>query len=155
MADGAALRLGEVLKTQGHSPASISILVHDPRTVSMPTRCSPGGTLSIGDLGRPHLRTSLGWSANRLASILYDSLHHQARAVAGRGVDRRAVAGKLPADATHVLGDELRTIPMITKPLAPRTLRRRHKRRPPSRPSAECRSPTNPAMNRLASAWLP
>jgi rhodanese-related sulfurtransferase len=34
-----------------------------------------GDTLFIGDVGRPDLRASLGWSAERLASMLYDSLH--------------------------------------------------------------------------------
>jgi rhodanese-related sulfurtransferase len=34
-----------------------------------------GDTLFIGDVGRPDLRAALGWSAERLASLLYDSLH--------------------------------------------------------------------------------
>jgi hypothetical protein len=31
--------------------------------------------LFIGDVGRPDLRASLGWTANDLGSLLYDSLH--------------------------------------------------------------------------------
>ncbi|MGN6169986.1 MAG: rhodanese-like domain-containing protein [Solirubrobacteraceae bacterium] len=34
-----------------------------------------GDTLFIGDVGRPDLRASQGWSAEDLASLLYDSLH--------------------------------------------------------------------------------
>jgi len=33
-----------------------------------------GDTLFIGDVGRPDLRASLGWSAQELGSLLYDSL---------------------------------------------------------------------------------
>jgi hypothetical protein len=34
-----------------------------------------GDTLFIGDVGRPDLRASLGWSTEQLAGMLYDSLH--------------------------------------------------------------------------------
>jgi hydroxyacylglutathione hydrolase len=34
-----------------------------------------GDTLFIGDVGRPDLRVALGWSANQLGSMLYDSVH--------------------------------------------------------------------------------
>jgi len=33
-----------------------------------------GDTLFIGDVGRPDLRASLGWSAAELGRLLYDSL---------------------------------------------------------------------------------
>src|SRR5262249_35756617 len=60
----------------GHSPESISILVYDPeRSEDSPYAVLTGDTLFIGDVGRPDLRASLGWSADRLASMLYDSLH--------------------------------------------------------------------------------
>src|SRR5205085_5000568 len=36
-----------------------------------------GDTLFIGDVGRPDLRASLGWSAEDLASLLYDSLNEK------------------------------------------------------------------------------
>src|SRR4030095_4284566 len=32
-------------------------------------------TLFVGDVGRPDLRVALGWSANDLGGLLYDSLH--------------------------------------------------------------------------------
>ena len=36
-----------------------------------------GDTLFIGDVGRPDLRASLGWSAKRLGGMLYDSLREK------------------------------------------------------------------------------
>ena len=92
MGDGAELRMGRVrlrvLETPGHSPESISILVFDEardegrdegrdsgRGEQSPSAVLTGDTLFIGDVGRPDLRASLGWSADELASMLYDSLH--------------------------------------------------------------------------------
>ncbi|MGH2849258.1 MAG: MBL fold metallo-hydrolase [Solirubrobacteraceae bacterium] len=80
MGDGASLEVGavrlEVLETPGHSPESISILVHDAsRVEDGPHAVLTGDTLFIGDVGRPDLRASLGWGAEELASMLYDSLH--------------------------------------------------------------------------------
>jgi glyoxylase-like metal-dependent hydrolase (beta-lactamase superfamily II)/rhodanese-related sulfurtransferase len=79
MADGDEVRLGSVrlsvLQTPGHSPESISILVFDPKhDQNRPYAVLTGDTLFIGDVGRPDLRASLGWSADQLASMLYDSL---------------------------------------------------------------------------------
>jgi glyoxylase-like metal-dependent hydrolase (beta-lactamase superfamily II)/rhodanese-related sulfurtransferase len=82
MSDGAELRMGrirlKVLETPGHSPESISILVYDgERSEDRPYAVLTGDTLFIGDVGRPDLRASLGWSADRLASMLYDSLREK------------------------------------------------------------------------------
>ena len=82
MGDGEDMQLGgvrlSVLHTPGHSPESISILVFDPdRSSERPYAVLTGDTLFIGDVGRPDLRASLGWSAKQLASMLYDSLHHK------------------------------------------------------------------------------
>jgi glyoxylase-like metal-dependent hydrolase (beta-lactamase superfamily II)/rhodanese-related sulfurtransferase len=79
MANGDEVRLGRVrlsvLETPGHSPESISILVFDPEQgEERPHAVLTGDTLFIGDVGRPDLRASLGWSADQLASMLYDSL---------------------------------------------------------------------------------
>jgi DMSO/TMAO reductase YedYZ molybdopterin-dependent catalytic subunit/glyoxylase-like metal-dependent hydrolase (beta-lactamase superfamily II) len=63
----------EVLETPGHSPESISILVYD-RDAERPYAVLSGDTLFIGDVGRPDLRASLGWSAEELGGMLYDSL---------------------------------------------------------------------------------
>jgi hydroxyacylglutathione hydrolase len=80
MADGDMVSLGAirltVLETPGHSPESISILVHDPgQRGEEPYAVLTGDTLFIGDVGRPDLRGALGWSAQELAGMLYDSLH--------------------------------------------------------------------------------
>jgi hydroxyacylglutathione hydrolase len=65
-----------VLETPGHSPESISILVSDPEHgIDVPYAVLTGDTLFIGDVGRPDLRGALGWSAEQLASMLYDSVH--------------------------------------------------------------------------------
>ena len=83
MEDGDAVELGpnvrlEVLETPGHSPESISIVVydreHDP---AQPYAVLTGDTLFIGDVGRPDLRAALGWSAEELGALLYDSLHEK------------------------------------------------------------------------------
>ncbi len=82
MADGDSVLLGrvrlEVRETPGHSPESISILVHDPGDdPAAPYAVLTGDTLFIGDVGRPDLRAALGWSAEELARLLYDSLHEK------------------------------------------------------------------------------
>jgi hydroxyacylglutathione hydrolase len=81
--DGDSIELGpevrlEVLETPGHSPESISLLVHDrTRSDTVPYAVLTGDTLFIGDVGRPDLRAALGWSAEELGRLLYDSLHEK------------------------------------------------------------------------------
>ena len=80
MADGDSLELGRVrltvLETPGHTIESISILVFDlDRDAVKPQAILTGDTLFIGDVGRPDLRASLGWSAEDLGRHLYRSLH--------------------------------------------------------------------------------
>jgi glyoxylase-like metal-dependent hydrolase (beta-lactamase superfamily II) len=71
---GPEVRL-EAVETPGHSPESISILVHDLTSDRPgPYAVLTGDTLFIGDVGRPDLRASLGWSAEALGAMLYDSL---------------------------------------------------------------------------------
>src|SRR5215469_2337514 len=78
--DGDKLEFGrvrlEIMETPGHTPESISILVFD-RNISetQPYAVLTGDTLFIGDVGRPDLRASLGWSATELGGMLFDSLH--------------------------------------------------------------------------------
>jgi hydroxyacylglutathione hydrolase len=75
--DFPGLRL-EVLETPGHTIESISILVYDLRKDAVrPHAVLTGDTLFIGDVGRPDLRASLGWTARDLGSYLYDSLHNK------------------------------------------------------------------------------
>src|ERR1700733_10963462 len=71
------LRL-QVLETPGHTIESISILVFDlKKDPAKPHAVLTGDTLFIGDVGRPDLRASLGWTANDLGAHLYHSLHNK------------------------------------------------------------------------------
>jgi hydroxyacylglutathione hydrolase len=71
------LRL-QVLETPGHTIESISILVFDlAKDATKPHAVLTGDTLFIGDVGRPDLRASLGWTAADLGARLYDSLHEK------------------------------------------------------------------------------
>jgi hydroxyacylglutathione hydrolase len=75
--DFPGLRL-HVLETPGHTIESISILVFDlTKSSTKPHAVLTGDTLFIGDVGRPDLRASLGWTAHDLGSHLYDSLHNK------------------------------------------------------------------------------
>jgi hydroxyacylglutathione hydrolase len=78
MQTGDTLDLGEVrlevLETPGHTAESISILVYDlARDRTRPHAVLTGDTLFVGDVGRPDLRASLGWSALELGRLLYRS----------------------------------------------------------------------------------
>jgi rhodanese-related sulfurtransferase/glyoxylase-like metal-dependent hydrolase (beta-lactamase superfamily II) len=80
MADGESLDLGRVrltvLETPGHTIESISILVFDlDVSTRHPQAILTGDTLFVGDVGRPDLRASLGWSAVDLGRLLYKSVH--------------------------------------------------------------------------------
>ena len=80
LSDGSVIEFGRVrlraLETPGHTPESISIIVFDlDRNESEPYAVLTGDTLFIGDVGRPDLRASLGWSATDLGALLFDSLH--------------------------------------------------------------------------------
>ncbi len=68
----------QVLETPGHTIESISILVYDrAKSDSVPCAVLTGDTLFIGDVGRPDLRASLGWTAADLGAHLYDSVHNK------------------------------------------------------------------------------
>ena len=78
--DGTVIPLGsvriETMETPGHTVESISLVVYDNgKTRPTPVAVLTGDTLFVGDVGRPDLRASLGWSATELGSMLYDSLH--------------------------------------------------------------------------------
>src|SRR5215831_797421 len=77
--DGDRVEFGDVrlqiLETPGHTPESISILVHDlSKSSEQPCAVMTGDTLFIGDVGRPDLLASIGVTADELAGMLYDSL---------------------------------------------------------------------------------
>jgi len=78
--DGDVVDLGRVrlkaLETPGHTVESISIVVYDlDRSADVPYAVLTGDTLFVGDVGRPDLRVALGWSAETLGGMLYDSVH--------------------------------------------------------------------------------
>jgi hydroxyacylglutathione hydrolase len=105
----------QVLHTPGHTIESISILVFDlAKDKTKPCAVLTGDTLFIGDVGRPDLRASLGWTASELGGHLYDSLHtkllplhdevlvypaHGAGSLCGK---------KLSSDTVSSLGDQRR-----------------------------------------------
>jgi glyoxylase-like metal-dependent hydrolase (beta-lactamase superfamily II)/rhodanese-related sulfurtransferase len=80
LAHGQRLSLGEIeleiRHTPGHTPESISIVVRE-HPGAAPWGVLTGDTLFIGDVGRPDLLTSTGWTADDLARQLYRSLHGQ------------------------------------------------------------------------------
>jgi hydroxyacylglutathione hydrolase len=108
------LRL-QVLETPGHTIESISILVFDlEKSTDKPHAVLTGDTLFIGDVGRPDLRASLGWTANELASHLYDSLHNKLLTLPDETLVYPAhgagsLCGKqLSSDTVSSLGDQRR-----------------------------------------------
>src|SRR5208282_6008121 len=108
------LRL-EVLETPGHTIESISILVFDlQKDPAKPYAVLTGDTLFIGDVGRPDLRASLGWTANDLGARLYDSLHAKLLTLPDETLVYPAhgagsLCGKqLSSDTVSTLGDQRR-----------------------------------------------
>lgn len=82
LAEGDSIRFGsvrlEALETPGHTPEGLSILAFDEATdKEKPYAVFTGDTLFLGDVGRPDLLASIGVSADELADMLYDSLHHK------------------------------------------------------------------------------
>lgn len=76
VADGDELSVGSVklwfLETPGHTPEGITILAEaEGETPKLFT----GDTLFIGDVGRPDLVGSKGFTAEEMGGMLYDSLH--------------------------------------------------------------------------------
>jgi glyoxylase-like metal-dependent hydrolase (beta-lactamase superfamily II)/rhodanese-related sulfurtransferase len=76
--EGDVLEIGEarlkILETPGHTPEGISVVVESD---GEPPRILTGDTLFIGDVGRPDLVGSKGFTAEQMAEMLYDSLHRK------------------------------------------------------------------------------
>lgn len=81
MADGEKVSLGEITlefrHTPGHTPESMSIVVWEKSTDIAPYAVLTGDTLFVGDVGRPDLLASIGFSRDELADMLYDSIKNK------------------------------------------------------------------------------
>ncbi|MCA1639931.1 MAG: MBL fold metallo-hydrolase, partial [Acidobacteria bacterium] len=79
--DGDEISVGavklKIIETPGHTPEAISIVVADTANASEPQKVLTGDTLFIGDVGRPDLVGSKGFTAEQMAGFLYDSLHEK------------------------------------------------------------------------------
>jgi hydroxyacylglutathione hydrolase len=114
--DGDVLSVGSVelraIETPGHTPESISWLVSEN---GRPSKLLSGDTLFIGDVGRPDLAGSRGYTSEEMAAMLYDSLHtkiltlsddvevwpaHGAGSACGRNISK---------DASSTIGIQRRT----------------------------------------------
>jgi hydroxyacylglutathione hydrolase len=81
VSDGDELRVGRVIlrfiETPGHTPEGVSVLVVDTEVSGEPQKVLTGDTLFIGDVGRPDLAGSKGFTSEQMAAMLYDSLHNK------------------------------------------------------------------------------
>ncbi len=81
VSDGDELFVGKInlkfLETPGHTPEGITIVATNTEDLSEPMKMFTGDTLFIGDVGRPDLIGSKGFTAQEMAGMLYDSLHEK------------------------------------------------------------------------------
>ncbi|HET9602415.1 MAG TPA: MBL fold metallo-hydrolase [Acidimicrobiales bacterium] len=117
--DGQRLVLGsvvlEVRETPGHTPESISIVVWEHSDDVEPWGVLTGDTMFIGDVGRPDLLSSTGWTADDLARRLFRSLHDRllslpdaTRVYPAHGAG--SACGKAMSDAvTSTIGEQRQT----------------------------------------------
>jgi hydroxyacylglutathione hydrolase len=79
--DGDKLNVGAIeltfMETPGHTPEGITILAKDTEDGDAPVKMFTGDTLFIGDVGRPDLIGSKGFTAEEMGSMLYDSIHNK------------------------------------------------------------------------------
>ena len=76
--DGDELAVGGIklkfMETPGHTPEGVTVLADDGEG---PVKMFTGDTLFIGDVGRPDLVGSRGFTAEQMGEMLYDSLHNK------------------------------------------------------------------------------
>ncbi len=79
--DGDKLSVGKIklkfLETPGHTPEGITILAENTENADEPLKMFTGDTLFIGDVGRPDLVGSKGFTAEQMGAMLFDSLHEK------------------------------------------------------------------------------
>ncbi|MGH1504048.1 MAG: MBL fold metallo-hydrolase [Acidimicrobiales bacterium] len=136
VADGERHSLGSVelefLHTPGHTPESLSIVVY-PSPEDAPYGVLTGDTLFIGDVGRPDLLASIGFTRDELADKLYHSLHtklmplpdatrvypaHGAGSACGKNLSTETVStiGEQKADNYALLAPDKKTfIDLVTE----------------------------------------
>ena len=116
LADGEHISLGdvqiEIRHTPGHTPESLSIVVWEHENDETPYGVLTGDTLFIGDVGRPDLLASIGFTRDELAEQLYDSLHNKllplpdaTRVYPGHGAGS-ACGKNLSTDTWSTMGDQ-------------------------------------------------
>jgi hydroxyacylglutathione hydrolase len=78
VSDGDELEIGDVRltfrETPGHTPESITIIAKDTTDDSAPLKMFTGDTLFCGDVGRPDLIGSKGFTSEQMGGMLFDSL---------------------------------------------------------------------------------
>ncbi|MFI5496294.1 rhodanese-like domain-containing protein [Actinoplanes sp. NPDC051859] len=81
LTDGERISLGdvtlEVMETPGHTPESISVLIHERADDAVAYGVLTGDALFIGDVGRPDLLASAGVTAEELGRMLHDSVQRK------------------------------------------------------------------------------
>lgn len=79
--DGDKLKVGAIeltfMETPGHTPEGITIVAKNTEDTDTPAKMFTGDTLFIGDVGRPDLIGSKGFTAEQMGSMLYDSIHNK------------------------------------------------------------------------------
>ncbi len=119
VSDGERYLLGDVelefRHTPGHTPESMSIVVYEHGGDDVPHAVLTGDTLFIGDVGRPDLLASIGFSRDELAHQLYDSLHERLLALPDSTIvfpahGAGSACGKnLSTDTSSTIGEQRRT----------------------------------------------
>ena len=81
VADGDRLSVGSVelkfMETPGHTLESITIIATDSNDSDSPAKMFTGDTLFCGDVGRPDLIGSKGFTSEQMGGMLYDSLREK------------------------------------------------------------------------------
>ena len=119
LADGERISLGEVVlearHTPGHTPESMSIVVWEHADDPVPYGVLTGDTLFIGDVGRPDLLASIGFTKEELAEQLYVSvrdklmiLPDETRVFPAHGAGS-ACGKNLSTETVSTIGEQRRT----------------------------------------------
>jgi len=128
LGDGSIIVLGDVrleaMETPGHTPEGITLLALDSASDQKnPYAIFTGDTLFLGDVGRPDLLASIGVTANELAEMLYDSLHHKLLKLPGKTLIYPAhgagsMCGKALSDEAVSTLEEQRRFNYALQPMA-------------------------------------